>query len=55
MEPITLITTAIALATPYLTKTGERIAEGFGEDIWNLMKKPFAKSDKKMAMDINSH
>ena len=33
MEPITLITTAIALATPYLLKTGESIAESIGEDV----------------------
>lgn len=47
MEPITLITTALALATPYLVKTGEKFAESVGEDIWKWIKKPFTKSDEK--------
>ena len=46
MEPITLITTALTLATPYLLKTGESIAERIGEDIWQLIKKPFTKDNK---------
>jgi len=54
MEPITLITTAIALATPFLTKTGEKIAEKIGEDIWNLIKKPFTKEKKSFSIDINN-
>ena len=54
MEPITLITTAIALATPYLIKTGESIAEGIGEDIWKLIKKPFTKDkEDELSIDIN--
>ena len=54
MEPITLITTAIALATPYLLKTGESIAEGIGEDIWKLIKKPFTKDkETQFSIDIN--
>lgn len=54
MEPITLITTAIALATPYLLKTGESIAEGIGEDIWKLIKKPFTKDkEDQLSIDIN--
>jgi hypothetical protein len=54
MEPIALITTAIALATPYLLKTGESIAEGIGEDIWKLIKKPFTKDKKdEISIDIN--
>ncbi len=44
MEPITLITTALALSTPFLIKTGEKIAENIGEGIWNLIKKPFIKN-----------
>jgi hypothetical protein len=47
MEPITLITTALALATPYLVKTGEKFAEGVGEDIWKWIKKPFTKAEEK--------
>lgn len=54
MEPITLITTAIALATPYLLKTGESIAEGIGEDIWKLIKKPFTKDNEtQLSIDIS--
>jgi predicted nucleotide-binding protein (sugar kinase/HSP70/actin superfamily) len=54
MEPITLITTAIALATPYLLKTGESIAEGIGEDIWKLIKKPFTKDNEtSFQIDVN--
>ncbi|QBN17784.1 hypothetical protein [Flavobacterium nackdongense] len=53
MEPITLITSAITLATPYLIKSGEKIAEGIGEEIWNLIKKPFTKKDESvLAIDI---
>lgn len=43
MEPITIVTTALTLATPYLIKTGEKIAESIGEDIWKLIKSPFSK------------
>ena len=46
MEPVTLITTALTLATPYLKKAGEKIAVGVGEDIWKLIKKPFSKKDE---------
>lgn len=54
MEPITLITTAIAMATPYLLKTGESIAEGIGEDIWKLIKKTFTKDkENQLSIDIN--
>ncbi|MDD2634026.1 MAG: hypothetical protein PHW82_00845 [Bacteroidales bacterium] len=55
MEPITLLTTALALATPYLIKTGEKIAENIGEGIWNLIKRPFAKSKEiDSDFDINN-
>lgn len=47
MEPITLLTTAITLVTPYLVKTGEKFAESVGEDIWNWIKKPFSKEEEK--------
>lgn len=54
MEPISLITTALALATPYLVKTGEKFAEGVGEDIWKLIKKPFTKTeDKTLLKEFN--
>lgn len=47
MEPITIITTALTLASPYLVKTGEKVAEKIGEDVWNMLKKPFNKEEKK--------
>jgi hypothetical protein len=47
MEPVSLITAALALATPYLLKTGEKVAEGIGEDIWKLIKRPFTGSEER--------
>jgi len=41
---ITITALAIAaynLAKPFLEKTGEGVARKAGEDIWNLIKKPF--------------
>jgi len=46
MEPISLITTALALAAPYLVKSGEKFAEGVGEDIWKWIKKPFSTEEE---------
>jgi hypothetical protein len=46
MDIITLVTTALSFATPFLVKTGEKIAENIGEDIWNLLKKPFSKKEQ---------
>jgi len=45
MEPLTLATTAITLAMPFLLKSGGAIAEKIGEDIWTLIKKPFGGSE----------
>jgi hypothetical protein len=54
MELITLISTAIELATTYLIKTGESIAESIGEDIWKLIKKPLTKEkENQLLFDIN--
>lgn len=55
MEPITLVTTAVALATPYLIKTGEKLAEGVGESIWEWLKKPFTKDEiENLPTNLNS-
>jgi len=55
MEPITLITTAITLATPFLLKTGEKIAERIGEEIWKQIKKPFTKDkSSEFLIDLNN-
>ncbi|WP_294333735.1 hypothetical protein [uncultured Chryseobacterium sp.] len=43
MEITLLITTALTLAKPFLEKVGEGTSRKIGEDIWNLMKKPFSK------------
>lgn len=53
MEPITLITTAIAMVTPFVLKTGEAIAQKIGGEIWELIKKPFAK-EKVLEFDISN-
>lgn len=41
MDLITLASSALGLAMPYLVKTGEAIAEKVGEDIWSLVKSIF--------------
>ena len=46
METITLVTTALTLAKPFLEKIGEGTSRKIGEDIWNLIKKPFSKKGK---------
>lgn len=46
MEIINLATTALALASPFIEKIGEGSAKKIGEDIWNLLKKPFVKKGK---------
>ncbi len=48
MDIITLATTAVALATPYLIKSGEKIAEGIGESVWNWIKSAFSKNEKEV-------
>lgn len=46
MDIVTLASTAITLATPFLQKIGEGTSRKIGEDIWNLIKKPFSKKEK---------
>ena len=43
MEPITIITTAMALLSPYFVKSGEKFAEGIGESLWTWIKTFFSK------------
>lgn len=54
MEPITLVATAITLAMPYIVKTGEKIAEQVGEDIWKIIKKPFSKDESTLKNEFNA-
>lgn len=49
MEILTLATTALTLISPFLEKIGEGTSRKIGEDIWNLLKKPFQKKN----MDID--
>ena len=46
MDIITLASTALALAQPFLNKVGEGVSRKVGEDIWNLIKKPFSKNEE---------
>ena len=45
IEFAALVLSAYKIAKPFLEKTGEGVARKVGEDIWNLIKKPFI--DKK--------
>lgn len=47
MDPITLVTTAVAITTPFLIKSGEKLAESIGEDMWNWIKKKFTKKEEE--------
>ena len=46
MEILTLATTALTLAKPFLEKIGEGTSRKIGEDIWNLIKKQFQRKEK---------
>lgn len=46
MEIITIVSRALNLATPFLTKTGEEIERKVGEEIWNFIQKPFNSYSK---------
>lgn len=45
-EIIAIATSTIAFVSPYLVKTGEKIAEEIGESVWNLLKKTFVSKDE---------
>lgn len=42
MDPLTLLTTAMTMLTPYIVKSGEKVAEEMGADLWNWLKSKFA-------------
>lgn len=55
MDPISLATTAFTLISPFLTKAGEKISEKIGEDLWQIIKKPFVnEKDKNIISDLAS-
>jgi hypothetical protein len=47
MDLLTLASTAIAMAKPFLEATNDGLGKKIGEDIWNLVKKPFQKTNKE--------
>jgi hypothetical protein len=51
MEFILLAQTAIELIAPFLTKSGEKIAENIGEEIWNFIRKPFNTEKDKFLIE----
>lgn len=44
MDPITLITTTMTVLTPYLVKSGEKIAEEMGASLWTWLKERFSNN-----------
>lgn len=48
MDIITLATTTLTLLKPFIEKVGEGTARKVGEDIWNLLKKPFHAKEKNI-------
>lgn len=46
MELLTLASSAITMAIPYLIKSGEAIAEKVGEDIWDFVKSIFTSEEQ---------
>lgn len=42
MDPFTLLTTAMTMLTPYIVKSGEKVAEEMGADLWSWLKSKFA-------------
>lgn len=42
MDPITLLTSTMTMLTPYIVKSGEKVAEEMGADLWNWLKSKFA-------------
>jgi hypothetical protein len=51
MDIATLATAAFTLATPYIVKSGEALAESVGQEIWNVIKKPFTKNGKEITKE----
>ena len=42
MDPITLLTSAITMLSPYMVKSGEKVAEEMGASLWNWLKSKLA-------------
>ncbi len=48
MELLLLAQAALTIVTPFVIKTGEKIAEKIGEEIFNFIKIPFNSEGDKM-------
>lgn len=46
MDPITLITSAMTILSPYLVKSGEKIAEETGASLWSWLKGKFSNNQQ---------
>ncbi len=47
-----IASTIVAAITPYLAKTGEKIAEKIGEDIFPTLKRIFIKDEEKKTLEL---
>ena len=54
MELLELATSAFALASPFLLKSGEKVAEKVGEEVWDFIRKPFT-SEKQSLLLANAN
>ena len=46
MDPITLITSAMTMLSPYIVKYGEKIAEEMGASLWSWIKGKFSNNQQ---------
>lgn len=48
MGLLLLAQTALTLATPFIIKSGEKIAENVGEEVWSFITKTFDSANDKL-------
>lgn len=48
MEIGVLVNSILPFILPFINKMGEGTAEKIGEDIWNLIKKPFCEKERNL-------
>lgn len=54
MDPVTLITSAMTLLTPYLVKSGEKLSEEIGASLWSWLKGKFSNNKQMPASPAES-
>ena len=54
MDPVTLITSAMTLLTPYLVKSGEKLSEEIGASLWSWLKGKFSTNRQLPASPVES-